>query len=407
MPASKGPVPRPIPLAAESLAAGPLAEAEAIGRILKDTLLRVVRAPSAPEGGASALSAKLRFSRVLISGILNALKHEDALEAMQRLPGPETLRTFVEAMRRHGVAAARANAALAAIQRFDTLIGEGFGTRRKLNAAICSHAPSMRRRQELKSRQRVFAGMADLHGGEAEAWVATHMLAPDREDPSRLSARILQGFVGLRKLRPDVDAYFDFMPAEEPRGPLSQAAGGLEEFYSNPPAQVEVGEVAGRRVVRLARGKIGKDAVSDMLSLTRIERAIPRFASSPGRLSGSFALIKTPVKVLHLDIVLPGELVHDSPPELFVFAPGPRACTNVNDRLADLDRVDVPEQVEVLASGAARFEVAAVPNYRRMLEMMAVELRHDLDAMRIHRVSVAYPPFGYEFVSTFRLRSEA
>ncbi|MBM3886236.1 MAG: hypothetical protein FJ361_10455, partial [Gemmatimonadetes bacterium] len=193
MPASRGSVPRPIPLAAESPAAGPLAETEAIGRMLKDTLLRVVRAPSAPEGGASALSAKLRFSRVLISGILNALKHEDALEAMQRLPGPETLRTFVEAMRRHGVAAARANAALAAIQRFDTLIGEGFGTRRKLNAAICSHAPSMRRRQELKSRQRVFAGMADLHGGEAEAWVATHMLAPDREDPSRLSARILQG----------------------------------------------------------------------------------------------------------------------------------------------------------------------------------------------------------------------
>lgn len=85
---------------------------------------------------------------------------------------------------------------------------------------------------------------------------------------------------------------------------------------------------------------------------------------------------------------------------------GPRCCTNVNDRLDDLDRVPVPERVEVLESGADRFDVPDVPNYCRMLAKMADELGQDLDAMRVHRVRVAYPPFGYEFVSTFRLRSE-
>jgi hypothetical protein len=77
----------------------------------------------------------------------------------------------------------------------------------------------------------------------------------------------------------------------------------------------------------------------------------------------------------------------------------------VNDRIDDLDRVDVSERIGVLDSGLGRFEVPAVPNYRRMLEKMARELGQDLDAMRVHRLSVAYPPFGHEFVSTFRLRN--
>jgi hypothetical protein len=64
----------------------------------------------------------------------------------------------------------------------------------------------------------------------------------------------------------------------------------------------------------------------------------------------------------------------------------------------------MPERVEVLESGPGRFDVPCVPNYRAMLEGMADALGQDLDSMRIHRVSVPYPPFGHEFVNTFRLR---
>ena len=384
-----------------------LSEAEVVGRALAQALRGVVDSSARLPTGASALSSRLKFSRVLISRILNALKRDEPLTTLQLLPGPESLRSFVQGMGRLGVATKRVKAAVGAIDRFEMLIRDGFGTRSKLNAAICSHAPSMQSRLELGGRQRVFAGMRELRGGEADAWVAAHMLAPDRDDPSKLNARILQGFIGLRQLRLDTTVYFDFMPAEEPSGtqPSSTGKSGLEEFYANPPARLVVEEAQGRKIFRLASGHIGKDFLCDMLSLTRVQGAIARFARSPGRRTGSFALIKTPVKLLHLDILLPGELVDDSEPELFVFVPGPRNCTNVNDRIDDLDRVSVPERTEVLASGASRFEVPAVPNYRRMLERMAGELGYDLDAMRVHRVSVAYPPFGYEFVSTFRLHS--
>ncbi|MFZ9882766.1 MAG: hypothetical protein ACO3QC_15355, partial [Phycisphaerales bacterium] len=89
-----------------------LAEATAVGEALSQALGRVVDSPARVPTGASALSARLKFSRVLISRILNALKREDPLETLQLLPGPESLRTFASGMGRLGVAAPRVKAAL-------------------------------------------------------------------------------------------------------------------------------------------------------------------------------------------------------------------------------------------------------------------------------------------------------
>jgi hypothetical protein len=384
--------------------AGSLAEAESIGRALCRTVGQVVKASPVPVK-PSSLEKRLKFSRVLISRILNAIRCEEPLEALQRIPGPESLRTFVVALGRAGVDAKRVQAALKAIDRFDVVIRERFGSRSLLNAAICPRTPEMTRQLELQGRQRVFSGMRDLRGGEADAWVAAHMLAPDRDDPSRVSAVVLQGFLGLRHVRSDISVYFDYLPVYEPGPPrvempgLEAVAAGLERHYVNPPARVE-----SARIFRLVDDQVGAGMACDMLSVVGTPRCISRFAASPGRRTGPFVLVKIPLKMLHLDVLIAEGLPDPSPPELFVFSPGPRAGTNVNDRIDDLDRVTVPERVEVLESGPERFEVPCVPNYRAMLEGMADALGQDLDSMRIHRVSVPYPPFGHEFVNTFRLR---
>ncbi len=394
------------------LTTGPLEEAPAIGQALIQSIERVLRAPKFRQVSASALAKRLKFSRVLICRILNALECDEPLEAMQRVPGPESLRGLIVGMGRIGVSAARVKSALAAIDRFDDLIRNGFGTRSALNAAICSHAPSMLKRLELSARQRVFAGMRELRGGEASAWLSTTMIVPSRTDPSKLSTVVLQGFIGLRQLRSDLTVHFDYVPVNE-AGAATQAiadlpAGlaGLAEHFTNPPAALVLEEIGGRKLYRLGDKQIGKGIVCDMLSLMSNPNALPRFAKSAGRRTGPFALIKTPVKTLHLDVLIADGLADDSLPELFVFSPGPRNCTNVNDRIDDIDRVVVPERVEVLDATDSAFEVPAVPNYRRMVEIMAHHAECGLKSMRVHRVSIAYPPFGYEFVNTFRLRAK-
>lgn len=359
--------------------------------------------------GPTALASRLGSSRVLVSRTLNAIASEDPLVTMQRVPGPETLRAIVKSAGKAGAPAKHVAAALRAIDRFGILIRGKHGTRSALNAAICANAPSMQRRQELESRQRVFQGMRELRGVEAEAWLSASIVVPDRDDASRLTVLMLQGFVALRRLRLDVPVIFDFLavgePGAAPRSVMDVPPGsiGLEDLYAHSPAPLELTEVGGQKAYRLAQDQLGKHAVSDMLSVVHMPRCVPRYASAERRLLGPFALPKTPVRSLVFDILLAEDVADGSAPELLVFSPGPRAGLNVNERVRDIDRVEVPERVEVLPPAPGRFDLPEVPNYRKILGRLAVPLGHDVDALRLHRVKVPYPLFGYEFVSTFRL----
>lgn len=109
------------------------------------------------------------------------------------------------------------------------------------------------------------------------------------------------------------------------------------------------------------------------------------------------------MRTLLFDVLVAPGVLADSPPELFAYAPSYRGGANVNDRSRDIDRVAVPEEIEVFAPGSANFETPAVPNYRRILERIAMPLQVDLGELRVHRLQVQYPPFGYQFVSAFRL----
>lgn len=396
---------------AEPTVPSALAEAAAIGADLADSIRAVVESCPGVSLGPSAIAGRLGLNRPLVSRTLGSIRCDDPLEMLQRIPGPETLRSIVTAMGKEGVAAARVKSALRSIDRFDDLIRDRYGTRSTFNAAICAHAPAMQRRLESESRQRVFAGMRELRGFEADAWFSSNLLVPDRDDPTRITVFVVQGFIGLRQLRPDIPVTFDFAPRGEGEAAPERLTEGtaarsmeLVDLCTNPPARLELAEDRGRKVYRLAQEQLGKDVAYDMLSFMRAPRCMPRFAGADGRLTGPFALAQAPVKTLLFDILLADGLDDGSAPELFVFAPGLRAGIDVNDRAHDIDRVEVTERIEVLPPSPDRFDVPEVPNYAQMVERMAGLAGHDLDSLRLHRLHVDYPPFGFEFVSSFRLR---
>lgn len=386
-----------------------LAEATEVGRLLAESLRELVRALPARLEGPSALAAATGASRVLVSRMLGAIAGTDPLDTLQRMPGPETLRGIVESIAALDVPRTRVAAAMRAIERFGNLIRESHGTRSALNAAICANAPSMQRRLELDSRQRVFNGMRELRGVEAETWLSTSIVVPDRDDPYRLSVLMLQGFIALRRLRLDVPVSFLFETmgavglARESAVNVPIEAIKLDDLYTHRAASLEVAELGGTKIYRLVQDEIGRDAVSDMLALIHMPNWRSRYTVPARPLTGPFAQPPAPVKMLFFDVLFAEGVVDASAPELFAYGPSHRGGANVNDRTRDIDRVSVPERIEVVPRGSDRFDVPEVPNYRRMLERMAGSLGHDIDAMRLHRVRIPYPPFGYEFVSTFRL----
>lgn len=393
-----------------------LADAAAVGAELAASLRKLVDALPSGSDGPSALAAELGASRVLVSRTLGAIAGEDPLDTLQRVPGPETLRGIVEAAAATGAPATRIAAAVRAIERFGSLIRNSYGTRGALNAAICANAPAMQRRLELESRQRVFKGMRELRGVEAETWLSASIVVRDRDDPTKLSVVMLQGFLALRRLRLDVPVAFAFESVGgvgHVRGPavdVPTSAVSLEDLYTHVPAPLVLDELGGQRLYRLAQDRIGKDAVSDMLALTQMRAWRPRWSRPDRPLTGAFAQPQTPVKTMVLDILVDTGITTEDEPELYAYAPSVRGGANVNDRSRDFDRVAVPERIERIdppgnAAGRSRdrFELPDVPNYRQMLTRVAGLVGADIDAMRLLRVRIPYPPFGYQFVSTFRL----
>ena len=386
-----------------------LSVAREVGEALTGSLRKVVSSiPEAP-AGPSALAMHLGVSRVLMSRTLNAIASKDPLDALQRLPGPETLRGIVSAAAEAGAPAGKAAQATRAIEAFAALIRESFGTRGALNAAICADQPAMQRRLEYESRQRVFKGMRELRGVEAETWLSSSVVVLDPEDPAKLTVMMLQGFIALRRLRLDVPVSFAFETVGA-MGSLMRGAEDvptsalhLEDLYTNVPAPLELTEHAGQKIYHLRADLVGKDAVSDMLSVVHMHGWRSRYGIPDRPLTGPFAQPPAPVKTLVFDVIIAPGIVSDAAPELFAYAPSYRGGANVNDRTRDIDRVRVPERVEVFAPGQADFELPEAPNYRQMVERMCGKLGTSADRMLVHRVRVPYPPFGYQFVNTFQL----
>jgi hypothetical protein len=384
---------------------------EAAGRAASALTVSLGKAIEAIPGGPmrpSALAARLQVSRVLVSRTLGALSSQDPLDALQRLPGPETLRVIVRAAEDEGAPATKTAAANRDIESFAQLIRDSFGTRGALNAAICADRPAMQQRLDYESRQRVFKGMRELRGVEAETWLSSSIVVLDPDDPSKLTVLMIQGFIALRRLRLDVPVAFAFetvgaVGSMKGAEDVPESALHLEDLYTNVPAPLELTEHAGQKIYQLRADRIGKRAVSDMLSVVRMGGWRSRYAIEGRPFTGPFAQPPAPVKTLVFDVLFAPGIVRDARPELFAYAPSYRGGANVNDRTRDIDRVAVPERIEVFEPGTADFDLPEVPKYRQMLERMCTQLGTSLGALRVHRVRVPYPPFGYQFVSTFQL----
>ncbi|HCT45095.1 MAG TPA: hypothetical protein DF699_07775, partial [Phycisphaerales bacterium] len=150
----------------------------------------------------------LDTSRVMVSRLLSAIRKDDPIERLTRIPGPETLRSIVRAAGQHGVEAEHINAAEKAIEAFDELIREQFGTRSALNAALSNTNPNARSKFEQSSRYQVFKGMSQIVGAQSNLWLTTMMLTPSNDQPDGIDISTIHGTSGLRRLRPDTPIRF-------------------------------------------------------------------------------------------------------------------------------------------------------------------------------------------------------
>lgn len=374
--------------------------AEALASALRRLLDSLPGAPLGP----TPLARRLEINRVIASRLVNALASSDPYEVLHRVPGPESLRAMAQTARGQGAPAPVVDDALRAIDDFASLIRRDFGTRGALNAAISPHNEDLQRHFEHSSRYHIYKGMRQVLGVDAETWVTSMIFVPSAKDPDRLAVTTIQGALGMRRLRPDAEAYFTFGPpfqAEDEPHDLSRSPIGLEEFYANAPAQLE-SLVSGTQVVhRLASNSLGKQAVVDMLAVSHDAMGPPRYASPKRPRGGIVVFTDIPAKTLVCDAILHERVFPDSEPVLRFYKPGTRGPANPNDPTRDIDRIDFPERVEALGLAPDRFEAPEIPRYDEMVRRVFGQIGQPIDKFRVFRLRMAYPVPGFQCVMAF------
>jgi hypothetical protein len=380
------------------------AEIEAMARQLSRHLKAVLRSlPRSPKG-PTPIAKELGVSRVTVSKLLNALARESALETLQRMPGPESLRAITEGATRLGVDASRIGKAELSIDGFASLIAVHFGTRPALNAAISPNAGELLDQFELEGRYQIFKGMRQVLGVQAQTWLTSMIFAPSTEDAESVRVTTIHGALGMRPLRPDVHVQFTFgspprLGADETG--LSHPEISLDAFCENRPARLRSQVIGGLLVHSLDHGVLGKGAAVDMLTVSHNIRGSRRYSALGKPRSGLALFVDVPVKRLVCDALVHKDLFPDPDPQVKVYKPGARGPANPNDPVRDIDRVEIRERIEELGTRADRFEVESVPNYRAMSEHVFESLGLNISDFRLYRLAMAYPIYGFQYVMSF------
>lgn len=351
----------------------------------------------------SALARRLGMSRVILSRAMGAAECGDALEALERFPGPDSLRSIVEAAKEAEEIDAKVIARVSdAIDRFAGLIRDDFGTRAALSAALSAQSPELQSRLVMGGRYQVYQGMRQILGVEADTWLTSMMFAPSREDPEMLEVISVHGPLGMRRLRSDVGVHFTFGPPGRGDGEeLSPDEMDLSPFYEHDAARIESRVEGGQIVYTLADDRLGRNSAVDMLALSRDPRGSRRYATPERPRGGSVVFPDVPVKTMICDVLIDEDAYAGRAPELLVFNPGARGPANPADPSRAIDRVDVPETVESLGLGLERAALPEVPRYIEMVRGVSARFGRDPERLRVFRLRMSYPVQGFQFVLAF------
>ncbi|MBL4590876.1 MAG: hypothetical protein JKY96_02835 [Phycisphaerales bacterium] len=345
-------------------------------------------------------------SRVMVSRTASSIKKENPIETLTSIPGPESLRSIVNGARQAGVSKEISDRALRAIDEFDGLIRERFGTRSALNAALSTQNTESLDRFEQASRYQVFKGMGQVLGVQANTWITSMMLIPNPSNPDLLDVTTLHGTVGLRRLRSDTPIHFSH--GTPPKIATNREAPerieiDLSSFYEHNPAPLESKIVNGQLIHTFSATDTGKDAKYDMLAVVHAPGTSSRYASENRSKRGISVIPDVPVVTLVADILLHGDLFDGIDPQLSIYNMMARGGASPDDRSRDIDLVasSSSDSIRQLGSGLDALALPEIPSYQGMLQRVVDEFGYNTEDFRAYRLRIAYPVIGFQFVIAF------
>ena len=388
-------------------------EIKRVGQELCDAMRAITAQVPAKSRSPQEFARTLKVHRTLASRLLKAIRTDDPLAALSRMPRSEGLRIILQAAK-SAVPKDALERAESALHKFERILDQELGGWEGFDAVITEWLPEARERFELANRQLAYKGLANLMGVRADVQLDTSIYYPDASG-QRYDIVLLEGMVNLHRLRPSarvpVASYMPSPGAPKPlhyhehdmgddqpgsRNPL------LPQFCSSPNPKLEIVQTGEITNFILAGNEVGANSAIDVFAanVVRSGRPMYRNPDDPPIRSHISTGLNLPAKLLLMNVLM-HEDIWQGDPQAMVYDMRIRGMAAPDDPARELDRIDTMDTVQPLGKGAARFRASEVGQHVEMVQYICDTMGWNSDKLRGYRLRVQYPMFNGQYCIAF------
>ncbi|GMV24544.1 MAG: hypothetical protein AMXMBFR58_05750 [Phycisphaerae bacterium] len=332
------------------------------------------------------------------------LDDDDALTAVRYLPGRRAVRLLLKAAARRGAPRAALDELEEAFDALDELVQREAGDRKSFGMMVSNRARALRDDAALEHRKGAFDHNGFIWGVQAKLQVHTYFMRQS-QDGEHLDAAIVRGFVGLRRVRPNVpwrvSRFVSIDDTNQVRGQFERSPidpSGvhncvplLREYCSPeiPPVQRAIGPMDAVDYV-LGQGEVGNTQSVTCLIGELIRNTDPCYPDEHHRGLGTKAPLRTPCQAVVFDLYLHRPFFGKVSPtcrlvsDLFV--------ESVGVGYTDTDHLPLTETIDALGPAAVAPPVVEMPGYSTMMQSCFRRLGWEAAEFDCYRITMPYPP---------------
>lgn len=377
---------------------------------LRSTFGAILSALPEPAQRPHEVQKSLSIDAKLGWKIAKLVQEDDVFLSAQHLPGKRRLETFFRAAAKRNVPDGLISRARQAVDEFDELIKVHAGDRASLEMMLLGCSARSNREAVLAQRKAAFQANSFIWGVQAKAQFGIYIMRPG-PDPSWGDLAGIRGFIGLRRMRPNVPWVIARLRAADeegqdltgierraldpapPRPDGSPAAPLLRAFCSQPLPEIQrVIHSAGFAEEILAPSNVGNTAAIDCITGDDAIGVVPRHQMEGETVWGGLRMVRTPVETLILD-----QLVHEDlfggaiDPRLILFSDLNLARGFPAPALSESDRLETGETVQYLGKDPTAVYTPDIPRHAEMVEYVCRQIDCDPARLDVYRVRIDYP----------------
>lgn len=375
---------------------------------LRGALTELIAGADASPNLPQIISRDFGLNKNLTWKIARTIAAVDSFSAVQHIPGATGMEIFIKGFEKAGVEESRVEAARNAMREFDRVIDTHMGDRATLELVLDSMGVGGDAGQLEMSRRLAFRGNSGIWGVQARVMSTLCILAPNKDDPTKLDVALIGGFVGFRRLRPGaswplfkVGRYHDdgtpvatSANSEEAVDPGFEDGAGLKmmpAFCSGAVPEIEAVVGTKSTSYSIGPGPVGNTGVFDCF-FGNISRACGnRYRTEDDQVSDLFSVISAPVETLLFDVIVHRDLGFMRNAELAVYA-RPTGNTAPTANHDESTRLPISEKVKRLGDQPPVVATPLIPRYKALVQTVFDRAEWNPSDFFGLRVTLKYPP---------------